>query len=69
MRRMTADTRVLDSGFSLNPPLILFALSMTLVTLGILAVYSASLSADYLQKQLIYAGAGLAALLACFVID
>ena len=69
MRRMTADTRVLDSGFSLNPPLILFALSMTLVTLGILAVYSASLSADYLQKQLIYAGAGLAALLACYVID
>lgn len=69
MRRMTSDARVLDSGFSFNPPLVLFVLCLMLVTLGIMFVYSASLSADYLHKQLIYASAGLVALFGMYLVD
>jgi cell division protein FtsW len=41
----------------------LFVLTMTLVALGLVMVYSASASLDYLARQAIYGGIGLAGLL------
>lgn len=67
--RQSADTRVLDSGFSFNPPLALFVLSMSLVSIGILAVYSASIEFHQMQKQVVYAVAGLAIMLTMYAID
>ncbi|HOE95409.1 MAG TPA: putative lipid II flippase FtsW [Candidatus Sumerlaeota bacterium] len=54
---------------TLNTPLLLFMLTLALVTCGIVAVYSASASSAYLTKQLLFAGIGLAAMLFCYAID
>lgn len=52
-----------------NPPVTLFVLSMTLVTWGMIAIYSASTSPVMLTKQFIFAGLGMVALLACYSVD
>lgn len=53
----------------LSPPLLVFVLTLSLVTTGIIAVYSASASTAYLLKQIAYAGVGLMLLLGCYAID
>ena len=52
-----------------NPPLAIFTLTLCLVTVGIVVVYSASGSTRYLVKQIVFAGAGLLLMGLCYTAD
>ncbi|MEN6626253.1 MAG: putative lipid II flippase FtsW [Candidatus Sumerlaeia bacterium] len=54
---------------SLNAPLLLFILSLALVSVGIIGVYSASTSTSILISHLEYAAVGLILMLTCYMID
>ncbi len=54
---------------SKNTPLILFTLTMALVTIGNIAVYSASAQLAYLTKQVIFTIIGLGCMGICYTVD
>lgn len=54
---------------TLSPPLLLFALTLSLVTTGIIFVYSASASTSYLIKQIAFTALGLVLMLVSYSFD
>jgi len=54
---------------SLTLPFVLFTLTLSLVTIGIISVYSASISANYMLKQVGFAACGLLLMLGGYQLD
>ncbi len=54
---------------TINTPVLIFLLTLSLVTIGVLSVYSAKASTPYVTRQLLFAAIGLAAMLVLYLVD